>query len=231
MLVAANAGAILVEKGIIGMDGYTMSELLASMEETSGMTGLVGAAVLARLLKGIAIPLFAFLLAEGFRHTRNVWRYLAALTVTALVSEPIYDFAMTGSPLDFSAQNPMLALVIGLLVLILMDWLNRFDKTEQIIGRLLLTLGGMFWVMVLRIPYGIETVLLVSVWDSFRGHNAVRLILGILVSLVEPTGPLAFCAIGYYSGERNLKVSKYLFYALYPAHLLWLGAVRYILLT
>ena len=86
LLVAANAGAILVEKGIIGMDGYTMSELLTSMENSSGMTGLVGAAVLARLLNGIAIPLFAFLLAEGFRHTRNVRPYLAALTVTALVS-------------------------------------------------------------------------------------------------------------------------------------------------
>ena len=59
LLVAANAGAILVEKGIIGMDGYTMSELLTSMENSSGMTGLVGAAVLARLLNGIAIPLFA----------------------------------------------------------------------------------------------------------------------------------------------------------------------------
>ena len=47
LLVAANAGAILVEKGIIGMDGYTMSELLTSMENSSGMTGLVGAAVLA----------------------------------------------------------------------------------------------------------------------------------------------------------------------------------------
>ena len=81
--------------------------------------------------------------------------------------------------------------------------------------------------VVLRIPYGIETVLLISVWDSFRGHHAVRLILSILISLVEPTGPLAFCAIGYYSGERNLKVSKYLFYALYPAHLLLLGVVRY----
>ena len=64
LLVAANAGAILVEKGIIGMDGYTMSELLTSMENSSGMTGLVGAAVLARLLNGIAIPLFAFLLAH-----------------------------------------------------------------------------------------------------------------------------------------------------------------------
>ena len=230
LLVAANAGAILVEKGIIGMDGYSMSELLTSMENSSGMTGLVGAAVLARLLNGIAIPLFAFLLAEGFRHTRNVRRYLAALTVTALVSEPIYDFAMTGTPLDFSAQNPMLALVIGLLVLILMDWLNRFDKTEQVIGRILLTLGGLFWVTVLRIPYGIETVLIISVWDSFRGHHAVRMIVSILVSLVEPTGPLAFCAIGYYSGERKLKLSKYLFYALYPAHLLLLGVVRYVFL-
>ena len=111
-----------------------------------------------------------------------------------------------------------------------MDWLNRFDKTEQVIGRILLTLGGLFWVTVLRIPYGIETVLIISVWDSFRGHHAVRMIVSILVSLVEPTGPLAFCAIGYYSGERNLKVSKYLFYVLYPAHLLLLGVVRYVFL-
>lgn len=229
LLILANAGAVILERGLIGMQEFTMSGLLDAMD-APGMTGLVGGAALLRLLNGIAVPLFAFLLVEGYVHTANYWKYLSRVTLTALVGELAYDYAMTGRFLEFSRQNPMLALAVGLAMLGILGLLDRFDTVERVIGSILLALCAAFWVLLLRVSFGLETVVLISVFYCFREHRAVKILLGILVSLAEPTGPLAFCAIGYYSGERKLKVSKYLFYLLYPLHLLALGlAVRFLL--
>lgn len=222
-MVLASAGEILLERTVIGLPDYTLSSLLEAMDIAPHLTGLVGCAALLRLFNGIAIPIFAFLLVEGYVHTANYKSYLLRLVVTAVVSEFCYDFAMTGSLLEFSRQNPMMGLVIGLSMLGIMGLLERFDKVERGIGRILLILCGLFWVMLLRIPFGVETILLIGIFYCFREHRAVKILLGILVSLAEPTGPLAFCALAYYNGQRKLKISKYVFYVLYPLHFLVLG--------
>lgn len=49
-------------------------------------------------LSRIAFPVFAFLLAEGATHTRNMPKYIKRISLTAIISEPIYYFAFT--PLD-----------------------------------------------------------------------------------------------------------------------------------
>lgn len=230
LMLLANIGEIVLERGIIGLPDYTLSGLLEAMDTAPHLTGLVGCAALLRLCGGVAVPIFAFLLVEGYVHTASYKSYLLRLSVTALVSELCYDFAMTGSLLELTRQNPMLALVVGLAMLGVMGLLERFDTVERVIGQILLTLCGLFWVMLLRIPFGLETILLISIFYCFRERKAVKILLGITVSLAEPTGPLAFCALAYYNGQRKLRVSKYLFYVLYPLHLLVLGVIaRFVL--
>ena len=47
-----------------------------------------------RVVGRLAFPIFVFLLAEGFRHTRNPYNFLARLGVFAIVSEPFFDLAL-----------------------------------------------------------------------------------------------------------------------------------------
>ena len=83
------------------------------------------AAELIRLTVGrIAMPVFAFLLCEGFIYTRSRFRYLRSLLLFALFSEPIYDFANSGTFWDPQGQNTLLTLSAGLLLLIILEELQ-----------------------------------------------------------------------------------------------------------
>ena len=73
--------------------------------------------VLLRLAGGLAFPIFAFLLVEGFLHTRDRKRYLAKLCVFALISEIPFDLALFGTPFYRGYQNVFFTLAIGVAVM------------------------------------------------------------------------------------------------------------------
>lgn len=225
ILLLVNGGEILLEKGMIRLDSYTQAQLLAAMDTEACLTGLVGAASLLGLLRGLAVPIFAFLLAEGFLHTGSYGKYLGRVAVTALISELAFDFAMTGKLLEFSRQNPMLGLTVALIMLYILRLPEHMAAVERVILRILTVLCAAFWVMLLRVDCGLETVLLAAVFYCFHQHNAVKIILGVLISLLDPLGPMAFCGIGLYNGERRIGRSQYGYYVIYPLQLLVMGVV------
>ncbi len=60
-----------------------------------------------------AFILFAFLITEGFRHTRSRRNYAVRLGIFALLSEVPFDLAHSGG-IDFGFQNVFFTLLIGL---------------------------------------------------------------------------------------------------------------------
>ena len=64
-------------------------------------------------LGSAAFTLFCFLVAEGFIHTRNRLRYAGLLALFALLSEVPYDVAHYQTVLDFSLQNVLFTLCVG----------------------------------------------------------------------------------------------------------------------
>ena len=97
-------GVIIVEKGIIRLDQYTQEELSTAMAEDSHLMMQAGVGSILQLLGGMAIPLFAFLLVEGFRSTSNYRKYLITVGAFALISEIPYDFAMKGQISTFQIR-------------------------------------------------------------------------------------------------------------------------------
>ncbi|MCL2854549.1 MAG: conjugal transfer protein TraX [Defluviitaleaceae bacterium] len=71
-----------------------------------------------QLAGGFTFPIMAFLLVEGYRHTRNVKAYALRLGIFALVSQPFYMWAF-GTWFGF---NIMFILAIGVLSLMLYDY-------------------------------------------------------------------------------------------------------------
>ena len=102
---------------------------------------------------------------------------------------------------------------------------ERREMIERVIISLLIILAATFWVIVIRSECGIELVLLTAVLYCFRDKLVIKYVLGIIISLMDAFGPISFCAIIFYSGKRDLRISKYFYYGLYPAHYLIFGLI------
>ena len=230
LMALSAANTILVKNAVIRLDTYTQETLMAAMDADRRLLGWVGAASVVDALAGLAVPLFAFLLVEGALHTANYRRYLARAAVTAVIGELAYDFAMTGRLLDFSRQSPMLGVVLCLVMLYFMRGVEKRETVDKVILQILLALCGLFWALLLRAEYAVPMVLMTSVFYCFRSHRAVKLVLALICCLQYPLAPMAFIALAFYNGKREMKCPAAAFYVFYPAHLLILGVVgRYIL--
>lgn len=75
-----------------------------------------------RAVGRMAFVLFAYLIVEGFIHTRSRLKYLLRLTLLAFVSEIPFDLAFSGQLVDSTGQNTIFTLSIGVLVLIVWEW-------------------------------------------------------------------------------------------------------------
>ncbi len=81
-----------------------------------------------RIIGRISMPIFCFLIAEGFRKTRNPYRYAVRLAVAALASEIPYNLCFWSSPVATGSLNVMFTLLLGLIGLILYKLV--LDKTK-----------------------------------------------------------------------------------------------------
>ena len=94
------------------------------------VSGLLTVQSAGRAIGRTAFVLFAFLLAEGFAHTRSRVRYTLRLGLFALLSEAPFDFAIMGRASDWSHQNIFFTLTDGLLVLIV--WRQMEERIDAI---------------------------------------------------------------------------------------------------
>ena len=181
-----------------------------------------------RLIGRLAFPIFCFLLTEGLLHTRNRRRYLTRLLAFALVSEIPFDLAFHGGVLEFSSQNVFFTLFLGLLGLVIYDWLAPKISFAAMLGPLACVLAAEW----MGTDYGGLGVLMISVCYLFRENRYLRLgALGaanVCMSLEFSDRQYFACAalipLFFYNGERGKggKWSQYFFYLFYPLHLLLL---------
>ena len=176
------------------------------------------------LLRGfgrIAFPIFCFLLAEGFRHTRSKQRYALNLFLFALLSEIPYDLFNCGA-LPYERQNVFFTLLLGGLGI----WcLGKFR--ERPLGSSLLLIGLGIVAALLHADYGWKGFLLILLLYLLAEQPVVQAFAGITL-LGWPAGvACAFPFLNLYNGERGFvrgRAAKYFFYCFYPVHLtiLWL---------
>jgi hypothetical protein len=177
-----------------------------------------------RLIGRVAFPIFCFLLVEGYRYTRNAWKYALRLGIFAIVSEIPFDLALFNKIVDLNYQNVFFTLLLGLLTIKIMDivwekYQNTFAGWSASFGVALL---GIIAADLLRTDYGSRGVLCIVIFFIFR-HSRLWQTVGGTIAYVnllsEPTATFAFIPIAAYNGKRGLKL-KYIFYIFYPAHLL-----------
>lgn len=80
----------------------------------------------------LAFILYAFLLVEGFTHTKSSKHYFFRLFMFALLSEIPYDLAFGGQWFDSSRQNIFFTLLAGLSALMVIDS-NKISSDVKIL--------------------------------------------------------------------------------------------------
>lgn len=179
--------------------------------------------VLLRMVGRLAFPLFAFLLVEGFLHTRNRRRYGLSLFILALVSEIPWNLVHTGTLLC-PRQNVIFTLLLGYLGLCALEYFREKRRYQT-----LCILGLFVIAFFARADYGYVGYAFVLLMYALRNHEAVRAVVGCAALPSTVIAGTAFVPIAFYNGKRGFikgPVLKYLFYAFYPMHLLVIWLLR-----
>lgn len=204
-----------------------------------------------RAVGRVSFVLFAFLIVEGFLHTKSRAKYLLRLGLFALLSEIPFDLAFSGELIDWTGQNIYWTLFLGVLVLTLWERLGECRGTFFQIARVGVLLAGCSVAFLFSTDYRYMGILLIftfyltrdkglpaqiftagfvmlfGIWSANCIRYADRFTAAYLfrTSLREMYGLFAFFLIGYYNGERGKQLPKFFYYGFYPVHLFLLYGI------
>lgn len=209
-----------------GLTGNQL-KIIAMIAMTIDHVGLVllPQVPLLRLIGRLAMPIYAYMIAEGCRHTHSRGRYLFRLASLALVCQVVYYFAQ-GSL--YQCILVTFSLSVGLI------W--ALDYGEQHHAPLIpaaaaMGVYGLCQVLPRYLPgfnidYGFFGVLLpvLAYYGKTRGQQLVLLTLGLMLLAADSVGIqwLSLAAVpllALYNGQRGTAPIGKLFYWYYPAHL------------
>lgn len=198
--------------------------------------------LLMRCIGRLAFPIFAFLLVEGFRHTRNRKKYALRLALSALLAEIPFNLAVSGSLMWRSKQSIMITLLLGFCALYAMErckklaWKPVAMAPFAIAAQLLHTDYGWGGVVLIamfelcRYTYNRNLVAFFGMLVLFHYMPSSVLRLGSFSVPIQAMGALSMLFIAAYGG-RKLTGSKLVqlgFYLFYPVHLLILYLITLI---
>ena len=201
----------------------------------------------------ISFPIFAFLIVEGYFHTRNLKKYAGRLLLFAVLSEIPFNLAMGSSLFYPIHQNVLWSFLISLG---LIHWNEKAKATQKlwrriVTGFLTVLLGYLIGLVTMVDFYhaGILTVLvfyffrqrkwwcyagqLFCLWyinmEMLGGYGYELQLFGEPFFLVrQGFALLALIPIWLYRGRQGYhsKLLQYAYYAFYPLHLLLLGLIK-----
>ena len=186
--------------------------------------------VILRYIGRLAMPVFAWMIAEGCRYTKNRPRYLLTMVGFATVCQVVY-FVFLNS----LTQCILVTFSLSILLIYVMDYASEKGNFLS-----LCLMGGVFiavaYICVLlpgdlpgtdfHVDYGLLGVLLpLFVYMGRTKQEKLLLMAAGLSAIAYNYGKIQWFALlcvpllALYNGQRGKKSLKYLFYIYYPAHL------------
>ena len=219
-------GRSLLQNQMLGMETRSMQEILEMMQTSDTAMAIATVALILQAVETVAVPIFVFLLAEGFRHTSDWKKYMLRVAGLAVLTEIPYDLAMNGKVLELGTQNPVFGLVLCMVILYLFE---RFSNKKMIC--VVMAVAGLMWAGMLKIDHGIPMVLMICVIRVFRNKHMFMGFSGMaaaaLCAGISPfylAAPMGFLAVHFYNGEKG-EGSRVVNYLFYPVTLLAIGLV------
>lgn len=194
---------------------------------------------LLRILGRLAYPIYAYMIAEGCRYTKNKLRYFLMVFGLGTACQIVYYFVSHDTYL-----NILLTFSLSILLIYLLQAAYQAKTWQKQFLWSVLFAVGFFAVYgldrLLTIDYGfwgIMTPVLVSLgyirkfphWASVLLLGAGLLMLGADLDGIQHYALLALPLLLLYSGHRGKLNMKYFFYIFYPVHLVVLQGIAMLL--
>ena len=195
--------------------------------------------MLFRILGRLAYPIYAFMIAEGCRYTKNKLRYFLMVFGLGAVCQIVYYFVSGDTYL-----NILLTFSLSILMIYLLQAAYQTPNLKKQTLWSLLFAVGLFVLYgldrLITIDYGfwgVMTPVLISFsyvrkyphWASVLLLGAGLLMLGADYGGIQHYALLALPLLLLYSGERGKHNMKYFFYIFYPVHLVVLQGIAWLL--
>lgn len=217
----------ILQNGLLKMQETSMEELLGAMQSSQSVMVYATLALALKALSTCAVPIFAFLLVEGFTHTSNFAKYCLRICILAVTSEIPYHLMADGKIIGWSSRNPVFALLLGLIVLF---FYNKYPGKRNFPIRIVVTAAAFVWCFALHIAEGMCIMLMVCAFWVFRKERLYQNFVGAaaaaLCGVFSPfflAAPMGVLVLHFYNGERGAGNTKAQYFV-YPAMLLAAGA-------
>lgn len=243
------------KEGFAGLSGNALKLIaaVAMFMDHMGMLLFPGVTVF-RAIGRLAFPIYAFMLAQGCRYTKNRLRYFLSVFVLGVGCQVVYLIA-EGS----LYMNVLITFSCSLLVIFAMqDLKEALFAAQRSAVRIVVSmavfaavLAGIYlFTCFFRVDYGISGAMLPvfasllqpprgnvpALWKRIDRKECHVLMLGVGLVLVcmaysalQMVSLLALPLLLLYSGKRGKGSMKYFFYIFYPVHLALLQCVAWLL--
>lgn len=224
LMLCEGVGTFLILNGkLYAHDPRNFQLAIATAE---GQRWLLAARVL-RFIGRLSFPLFAYFVAEGFRRTSSVGKYIFRMGFFAALSEIPFDLAYYGEIYHPEAQNVLLTYFIALIALYFIRLAQKMPWLQVIIA---IPFCYIAWLV--KSDYGAMGVAMICILYILRHERKAQLIVGGALSVAESleyygVSALSFLLLGTYNGNRGDAPMKYFFYLMYPLHMAAFYALTY----
>lgn len=220
-LLAGMFGRSFLQIRVLQIGTITSKQLLEMMSASGAAAAAATAALVMQALETCAIPVFAFLLVNGYEKCQSRKKMLLSLLAAAVVSEIPYNYAMCGEFLYMRSRNPAVVMVVGMVVLY---FFHRYsgNSFQNVLVKTFVGLAAVLWAVMLNIEHGVALLVVTMVmWALRRKKHLLTLFGGVAAAACALISPFYIVsAMGilpvHLCREEDQTDMKIFYYLLYP---------------
>lgn len=202
---------------------------------------LMGGYLPFRIIGRMAFPIFAFMIAEGCRYTKNKLRYFSVIFCLGIICQTVYFI------FDRSLyMNILISLSLSILIIYSMQFAKKTKKPCAYLLLIIIIAALYFFHLILKLVLfkntnyaldytfmGVMLPVLISVFDNHKLKLCMTTVGLVLISIsmssnIQLFSLLALIPLFFYNGKGGKHRLKWLFYLYYPLHLALLYIIKII---
>ena len=227
-LLAGMISRGVLQTRVLQMGGLTGMQLLQLLSDSGSAMATATAALVMQALETCAIPIFAFLLVEGYEKSQNRKKLLLYLLIVAAASEIPYKYVISGSFLHTASRNPAVAMLIGMAVLY---FFYRYSEKsfKNVLVRSAVGIAAVLWAVMLNVDHGPALLIVMMVmWTLREKKHMLTLIGGMAAAACMLISPFYIVSVMgilpvHLCREETSEDMKIFSYLSYPVLLLAVG--------